>query len=102
MIELTKEYISSLIEQRGMTKAEFAAKMGYKERQYLDAALNNKKKDISTVVKMAEVLGMPLLDFIGESDNQRGRIYGVLYVNGSPIIVDNRKQIEDLLDQNKE
>ena len=60
---LTKEYISGLIEQKGMTKAEFAKRMGY-QRQNLDAMLDAKKKDINMVIKMAEVLGTTLDDFL--------------------------------------
>lgn len=96
MIELTKEYISGLIEQRGMTKVEFAAKMGYKERQYLDSVLNNKKKDITTVVKMAEVLGMPLLEFIGETQPER-TIYGQVFVDRKPYQINSMEDLEALL-----
>ena len=103
MIELTKEYISTLIEQRGMTKSEFAAKMGYPKRQYLDAVLNNQKKDINTVVRMADVLGIPLLEFIGENASQRNYgLYGVIYVNGIPEIVNNRQDIQDILNKTSE
>ena len=96
MKELTKEYISDLIEQSGMTKVEFAAKMGYSQRQYLDSVLNNKKKDVYTVVKMAEILNIPLMEFIGLEEPPK-TVFGCLYVHGKPHIVKNKKEIQDLL-----
>lgn len=98
MVELTKEYISDMIERQGMTKSEFAAKMGYTQRQYLDALLNNKKKDINTVVKMAEVLGIPLLEFIGaKEDTVKDRVFGCLYINGKARLVNSKVDIEKVL-----
>ena len=92
---LTKEYITGLIAKKGMSKSEFAERMGYK-RQNLDAMLDSQKKDINTVVKMSEVLGIPLLEFIG-MQQPTDTIYGVIYVNGKPNIVNNREEIEEIL-----
>lgn len=98
MKELTKEYISSLIEQSGMTKTEFAAKMGYTQRQYLDAVLNNKKKDIATVVKMAEILNIPLLDFIGVSESApEDNIHGCIYINNTWHQINNKEELVKLI-----
>lgn len=99
MKELSKDYISALIEQRGMTKTEFAEKMGYAKRQYLDAVLNNKKKDIATVAKMAEVLGIPLLEFIGVKEVDTHKVYGCIYVDNKPHLVGSKKDIEDLMNK---
>ena len=92
---LTKEYLSGLIASKGMTKAEFASKMGI-VRQNLDAMLDSKKKDINTVVKMAEVLDIPLLEFIGMQPEKKS-IYGCLYVDDKPIIINSREDIDNLL-----
>lgn len=92
---LTKEYITGLIAKKGMSKSEFAEKMGYK-RQNLDAMLDSQKKDINTVVRMSEVLDIPLLEFIGMQQHT-DTIYGVLYVENKPVIVNNREEIEELL-----
>ena len=96
-ILLTKEYITGLIAKKGMSKSEFAEKMGYK-RQNLDAMLDSQKKDINTVVRMSEVLDIPLLEFIGMQQH-KDIIYGVLYVNGEPEIVKSREEINNLLKQ---
>ena len=60
---LTPEYIREQIARKGMSKAEFASKMGI-ARQNLDSLLDSKKKDINTIIKMAEVLDIPFLNFI--------------------------------------
>ena len=92
---LTKEYITGLIAKKGMSKSEFAEKMGYK-RQNLDAMLDSQKKDINTVVRMSEVLDIPLLELIGLKQHT-DTIYGVLYVDNKPVIVNSREEIEELL-----
>ena len=92
---LTKEYITGLIASKGMSKAEFASRMGI-VRQNLDAMLDSKKKDINVVIKMAEVLDIPLLEFIGMQPKET-TIYGCLYVNGKPVIINNRTDIDNLL-----
>ena len=58
-INLTKERITELLSQKGMTKAEFAKRIGV-ERNNLDVYLSAKKKDVNLVVKMAEALGLNL------------------------------------------
>lgn len=100
MIKLTKEYITGLIERQGMTRPEFAAKMGYEKRQYLDAMLNTQKKDIETVVKMADVLGIPLLELIGESeDSMKDRVFGCIYINGKAHLINSKEDIKQLSDE---
>lgn len=79
-VSLTREYITGLIEKRGMSKAEFAKRMGYKERQYLEAMLDSKKKDINTVIKMAEVFEMPLDEFL--YGKKTVEVDGFIRVNG--------------------
>ena len=97
--KLSKEFIYSLVAFKGMTKAEFAKKVGL-ERNNLDSALNSKKKDINFVIKMAEALGMPLMTFIGAESGEMN-VFGCLYVNDVPVIVNNLKEVEALLEKIK-
>ena len=94
-VNLSKERIYELISLKGMSKADFAKRLGY-ERNNLDAYLNSKKKDINLVIKMAEALEMPLMEFLG-IEPERSSIYGCLYVNGMPVIVNNKQDIEKVL-----
>ena len=87
---LSKDYILGLVEQRGMSKAEFAKQMGI-VRQNLDAMLDSKKKDINTVIRMAEVLGLSLDEFLYGKQNVK--INGFVSVDD---IVYTIKQKEDL------
>lgn len=61
---LTKDYIYSLLKQKGIAKTDFARQIGV-GRTNLDALLRADKKDINVVIKMAEALGMTLEQFIG-------------------------------------
>lgn len=92
-VSLTKERIAELLNRKGMSKADFATKLGIK-RQNLDAYLAAQKKDINMVIKMAETLGMSLYDFIGMPDPGSKDVYGCLYIKGSPVIIDSK---DDLL-----
>lgn len=94
-VNLTKERITELINLKGLSKVEFAKRLGF-ERNNLDAYLNSKKKDINFVIKMAEALDMPLTEFLGIQPSEN-RIYGCLYVDGMPVIVNNREDVERIL-----
>lgn len=61
---LTKDYVYSLLEEKRISKADFARQIGV-QRTNLDALLRADKKDINTVIKMAEALGMSLQQFLG-------------------------------------
>ena len=61
---LTKDYVYSLLEEKRISKADFARQIGV-QRTNLDALLRADKKDINIVIKMAEALGMSLQQFIG-------------------------------------
>ena len=92
---LPREYIVQLILKKGMSKAEFAAKMGI-ARQNLDSLLDSKKKDINTVIKMSEVLDIPFLEFTGMEPPEK-EIHGCIYINGKPVLVNNKQELLDLV-----
>lgn len=93
---LTKDYIVEQISKKGMSKADFAAKMGIL-RQNLDSMLDSKKKDINLVVKMAEVLDVPLLEFIGQPREKD--IHGCIYVDGKPNLIKCKDDLASLLSE---
>lgn len=89
---LPREYIVEQIIRKGMSKAEFASKMGI-ARQNLDSLLDSKKKDINTIIKMSEILEIPFLRFIG-MEERKTDIHGCIYVDGKPVLINGK---EDLL-----
>ena len=97
-INLTKERITELLSQKGMTKAEFAKRIGV-ERNNLDVYLSAKKKDVNLVVKMAEALGLNLYDFLGIKEPDAKDVYGFLYVNGDPIRIDSKEDLRKLIEK---
>ena len=96
-ISLTKERIKELIIQNGVSYAAFAHELGIK-RQNLDAYLDAQKKDINLVIKMAEVLGMSLYEFIGMPEPEAKDVYGCLYVKGRPVLVNNKDELLKLVE----
>ena len=92
---LTRDYILERVARKGMSKAEFSSRMGI-ARQNLDSLLDSKKKDINTIIKMSEVLDIPFLDFIGLQPKETD-IHGCIYINGKPVLVNSREDIENLL-----
>jgi transcriptional regulator with XRE-family HTH domain len=95
-ISLTKERIKDLISQKGVSYAAFAQKLGIK-RQNLDAYLDAQKKDINLVIKMADVLGMSLYEFIGMPEPDAKDVYGCLYVKGRPVLVNSKEELLELV-----
>ena len=94
--ELTKERITDLISRKGLTKAEFAKRLGI-SRTNLDYYLDAKKKDINMVIKMAEALGMDLYEFIGYEEPEPAKVYGCLYIDGVGHLVESREDVDALL-----
>ena len=95
-VNLTKERITDLINQKGITKAEFAKRLGF-ERNNLDAYLNAKKKDINLVIKMAEALDLNLYDLLGLNEPGTRDVYGCLYVKGMPVLVNSKEELLELV-----
>ena len=95
-INLSKERITELIRLKGMSKAEFAKKLGI-ERNNLDVCLNSKKKDINLVLKMAAAFDMDLYEFLGLKEPETKVIYGCLYVKGIPTLVNSKEEILSII-----
>ena len=91
---LSKDYILGLVEQRGMSKAEFAKQMGI-VRQNLDAMLESKKKDINTVIRMAEILGLSLDEFL--YGKQTVKINGFVSVDETIYTISQKEDLQKVL-----
>lgn len=91
---LSKDYILGLVEQRGMSKAEFAKQMGI-VRQNLDAMLESKKKDINIVIRMAEVLGLSLDEFL--YGKQTVKINGFVSVDDTIYTISQKDDLQRVL-----
>ena len=51
------------------------------------------------VVKMAEILGMSLYEFIGLPEPKEKELYGCLYINGHPVLINNKSESFELVNQ---
>lgn len=85
--------IKELCREKHITMAEIASKIGITPIT-LSQSLNG-NPTLSRLKEVADALGVD----VGELFEQpvRESMYGCIYVNGSPVIVKNREEIEALL-----
>lgn len=95
-VSITKEKVELLLREKGMTKAEFAAKMGVK-RQNIDALLSSQKKDINVVLKMAEVLNIPFDEFSGIQKRGKPQPHGIIKYQGHFYDINSKQDLINLL-----
>ena len=76
-VNITKEKVEQMLKQKGISKAEFATQMGV-HRQNLDALLKSQKKDINTIIKMAEILEVPFDVFCGFKETSDPQPQGII------------------------
>ena len=94
-VDINKERVLGFLKEKGMSKVEFANKMGIL-RQNLDALLESKKKDINVVIKMAEVLEIPFDEFAGMVERRRPQPEGILKYNGQFWEIYTKEDLENL------
>ena len=84
----------NILKERGISKATFTKAFNVLPQNF------NKlvgTKNIVTLTQIAKYLDMPLDVLLFGEEQQVQDIHGVLYVDNKPVIVENRKQIEELL-----
>ena len=89
----------SILKERGISKATFTKAFNVLPQNF------NKlvgTKNIVTLTQIAKYLDMPLDVLLFGKEQQVQDIHGVLYVDNKPVIVENRKQIEELLKNSPE
>jgi hypothetical protein len=83
-----------LLASAGLSKAQFASRMEI-------APQNVKKlfatKNITTIIKVGEVLNIPLQVLIYGHRQTVPEIHGCIYINGTPNLINKKEDIEDLL-----
>lgn len=89
-----EEHGDEMLVAAGLNKIQFAMKMGI-------AAQNVKKlfatKNITTLIKVAEVLNVPLNYLINGNEHTITDIHGCIYVNGTAHLITKKEDIEELL-----
>lgn len=95
-VSITKEKVEQLLRLKGISKAEFATKLGV-QKQNLDALLKSQKKDINTIIKMAEVLNVPFEVFIGLKNDDEPQPQGIVKYKGQYYEINSKKDVENLL-----
>ena len=84
--------IKELCKEKGITMAEIAAKIGINPIT-LSQSLNG-NPTLSRLSEVASVLGVDVSELFVPKERP---LYGCLYVNGKPVIINNRTDIDNLL-----
>ena len=95
-VNITKEKVEQLLRLKGISKAEFATKMGVK-RQNIDALLDSKKKDINIVIKMAEILDIPFNEFTGLKKIGKPQPRGFIKYGGEIYEINTEEELDKLV-----
>ena len=85
--------IKELCKEKHITMAEIAEKISI-NKVTLSQSLNG-NPTLSRLQEVADILDVTIPELFEQPVKES--IYGVLYVNGKPSIVNNRKEIEELL-----
>lgn len=94
-----EQHAVEILNEKGISKAQFAKAMDVIPQNF------NKlvgTKNVVTLTKIADYLEIPLQVLLFGNDEKEPNIHGVLYVNGSPVIVNSREEIEALLKKTSE
>ena len=86
--------IKEVAKSKGMTMAQIAEKLNISNIT-LSQSLNG-NPTLSRLTEAAETLGVDVSELFVQPQKKQG-IHGVLYVEGKPIIVNNREDIEMVL-----
>ena len=89
--------IKELCKEKHITMAELANKM-HIHPVTLTQSLNG-NPTLNRLQEVAQVLGVDVSELFEQP--QKESIYGVLYVNGNPVIVNSREDIEGVLNLTK-
>ena len=90
--------IKELCREKHITMTEIASKIGIHPIT-LSQSLNG-NPTLSRLQEVADALGVDVAELFEQPE--RESMYGCIYVNGSPVIVNNRGEIEALLKKSSE
>ena len=88
--------IKEVVKSKGTTMAKIAEKIGITPIT-LSQSLNG-NPTLSRLTEVADALGVDVSELFVQPQRKQD-IHGVLYVDGRAIIVNNREEIEDLLNK---
>ena len=89
-----EEHAKEMISAVGMSKAEFAKAVGVAPQNL--AKLFGTKNAI-TLSKVSSVLNVSLHHLVYGTEPSKKDIHGCVYVDGKPTLVNNRRDLEELL-----
>lgn len=98
--------IKEVCKEKGMTLAEVAKQIRWKDKENVEhIGINpvtlsqslNGNPTLARLSEVADILGVEVSDFFVRSSPMKDEVFGCLYVNGKPRIVNNVDEIKSLL-----
>lgn len=93
-----EEHAEELLNSASLNKAQFAKTMGVAPQNI--GKLFSTKNAI-TLSKVGKILNVSLNYLVYGIEESKNEIYGCLYVNGSPVLINSREDLENFLRENK-
>ena len=93
-----EEHGNEMLNKAGINKAQFAKSMGVAP-QNVGKLLST--KNVLTLDKVSKLLGVSLHYLIHGEEQVNDDIHGCLFVNGNPVVINSRAELEEFLKENK-
>lgn len=94
-----EEHGNEMLNNAGINKAQFAKSMGVAP-QNVGKLLST--KNVLTLDKVSKLLNVSLNYLIhGTNEQLKDDVHGCLFVNGNPVIINSRAELEEFLRDNK-
>lgn len=91
-----EEHAEDLLNNAGINKAQFAKAMGIAPQNI--GKLFSTKNAI-TLSKVGKVLNVSLNYLVHGAEQTKDDIHGCLYVNGNPVLINSREDLEEFLNK---
>ena len=93
-----EEHAGDLLNNAGFNKAQFAKAMGVAPQNVGKLFAT---KNAITLSKIGKILNVSLNCLVHGVEQDKEDIHGCLFVNGNPVLINSRKDLEDFLKQEK-
>ena len=91
-----EEHAEELLNNAGLNKAQFAKTMGVAPQ---NVGKLFSTKNAMTLSKVGKILNVSLNYLVHGVEQEEDDIHGCLFVNGNPVLINSRKDLEDFLKQ---
>lgn len=100
--------IKEVCKEKGMTLAEVAKQIRWKDKDNVEhVGINpvtlsqslNGNPTLARLSEVAEILGVEVPDFFVRSSPMKDEVFGCLYVNGNPNLINSKQDLINLISE---